>query len=296
MQRIKIKSIKKIKPRIKYELEIEDNSNFFVNGILKHNCRCICRVENGTVQFFSRTGKNFETLDVLESAIKKANIDNIILDGEVCLVNDNGKEDFQGIIKTIRKKDSTIKNPKFFIFDALTLKEFDNKISNVSLIERQKRIPLIRNCEILLQFPMHTENDLSDMQTKADKGNWEGVMLRKNTDYKGKRCNDLLKVKTFMDAEYEVISTINDKMRFFEDGKDIERETMAAVIIEHKGFKVKIGSGFSKEERNRFYNYPDRIIGKIIKVQYFEETKSKNGDLSLRFPTFKCLYGIERIM
>ena len=41
-------------------------------------------------------------------------------------VDDNGDEDFQSVIKEIRRKDHTIKNPKFKVFDILTLDEFDS--------------------------------------------------------------------------------------------------------------------------------------------------------------------------
>jgi ATP-dependent DNA ligase len=42
---------------------------------------------------------------------------NVIFDGELCIVDENGKEDFQGIIKEHNRKNHTIKNPKFLIFD-----------------------------------------------------------------------------------------------------------------------------------------------------------------------------------
>ena len=44
-----------------------------------------------------------------------------IFDGEICMVDENNKEDFQGIIKQIRRKDHTIENPKFLVFDCLQL-------------------------------------------------------------------------------------------------------------------------------------------------------------------------------
>jgi DNA ligase 1 len=34
---------------------------------------------------------------------------------------------------------------------------------------------------------------------------WEGIMLRKDIGYEGKRSKNLLKVKKFYDAEYEVV-------------------------------------------------------------------------------------------
>jgi DNA ligase-1 len=191
-----------------------------------------------------------------------------------------------------------MKNPKFFIFDCLTLEEFDNQQSSVNLKDRLERIPTcIPYFEKLQQNLNSNGKYLEECKKDATEKGWEGIMLRRNTGYRGKRSNDLLKVKTFMDDEYEVISTINDTMRFFEGSKDVPRETMAAVIISHKGFDVKVGSGFSKAERELYYNDPSLIMGKQITVQYFEETTNQKDDsISLRFPTFKCLHGKERVV
>jgi len=89
--------------------------------------RCICRKEMNTVTFFSRNGKEFETLGKLADEISKIGGD-FILDGEICMVDKDGNEDFQGIMKQIRKKNHQIENPKFFVFDYLTLDEFDDKV------------------------------------------------------------------------------------------------------------------------------------------------------------------------
>jgi DNA ligase-1 len=67
-------------------------------------------------------------------------------------------------------------------------------------------------------------------------------------------------------------------------------EVMTNVIIEHKGYDVSVGSGFSVEERRLFSDNPDLIIGKEITVQYFEESSNKDSELSLRFPTIKKIW------
>ena len=36
------------------------------------------------------------------------------------------------------------------------------------------------------------------------------------------------------------------------------------------------------------------IVGKMITVQYFEETKNQEGGISLRFPTVKHIYETKR--
>jgi len=262
--------------------------------------RCIIKIENGIVEFYSRTGKRFYTLGVLEENL--SGLGNMVLDGEVCIVK-NGVEDFQSVMKEIRKKDHTIENPKFFMFDCLTIEEFNSKKSSSTLMERLNNSPRfssgkskIKNVEILEQTKITSLDELTKLVENATKRGYEGVMLRKNVGYEGKRTNNLLKVKTFMDAEYIVENIIMDNMRFLEDGQDIERETLASVIIEHKNNKVKVGSGFSKEQREFYYKYPDEILGKTITVQYFEETKNQEGGISLRFPTIKCVHGKERVL
>jgi DNA ligase-1 len=65
-------------------------------------------------------------------------------------------------------------------------------------------------------------------------------------------------------------------------------------MIRHRGHTVRVGSGFSIEQRQEFYKNPKKILGKQITVQYFEETENEKGGISLRFPTFKILHGEAR--
>ena len=128
------------------------------------------------------------------------------------------------------------------------------------------------------------------MMEKSKKGGWEGLMLRKNTTYKGKRSTDILKVKQMFDEEYVVVDLENDLHRVIVDGTEIEEMMLKNVIIEHKGNRVQVGSGFSHEQRRHYFKNPNEILGKQITVQYFEETTNKNGTHSLRFPVIKAVY------
>ena len=65
---------------------------------------------------------------------------------------------------------------------------------------------------------------------------------------------------------------------------------MTNVLIEHKGNTVSVGSGFTLDQRNHYYNNPKDIVGKEITVQYFEESQDKTGKFSLRFPVCKTVY------
>ena len=41
-------------------------------------------------------------------------------------------------------------------------------------------------------------------------------------------------------------------------------------------------------------NNQEKYIGRVIEVQAFEETVDQNGNLSLRFPVYKCLRDIDK--
>jgi len=263
--------------------------------------RCLAIVdENGKCNFYSRQGKTFDTLEVLKNEIESLNLFNVVFDGEICIVDDNGVEDFQGIMKEIKRKDHTIKNPKYKVFDYLTLEEFDNQVSKRTLSDRLTTFNMIYSefvsfycpysIDKLEQWKVKSEEHFQELAELATKNNWEGLILRKDCEYKGKRSNDLLKVKKFFDEEYIVKSIESAVHRVIVDGLEVEEEMLSNVVIEHKGCDVGVGSGFDQAERRMYFKNPERIIGKTITVQYFEETLNQDGCHSLRFPVIKHVY------
>ena len=82
--------------------------------------------------------------------------------------------------------------------------------------------------------------------------------------------------------------------RYVKDGAECEETMLSAVYITHKGYSVKVGSGWTIEQRQHYYKHPEQIVGSEITVQYFEETKNQDGGISLRFPTLKIIHGKKR--
>jgi DNA ligase-1 len=287
----------------KYDPDIVDWKDGWYVSRKIDGARCIAIVDdNGSTTFYSRTGKSFDTLDVVAGGIKALGISNVVLDGELCLVDEDGNEDFQGIMKQLKRKDHTIPNPSYKIFDMISHDEFYSKKGNPSNTYSYRYKSLcyqMRNNEcpclsVLDQEFIADDDHFAEWTAKADKLGWEGVMLRSDAPYKGKRSKDLLKYKSFFDDEYEVVDTEMGPFRYILNGKEHEETMLSCVTINHKGYSVRVGSGFSIEQRQEFYKNPRKILGQIITVQYFTESKNQDGGLSLRFPTFKILHGSSR--
>lgn len=254
--------------------------------------------EKGKVTCFSRQGKIFETLGKVEESVEKLGIKGLVIDCEVCLL-DGDADDFQGIMKLIRKKDFTIPNPVCKVFDLLTLEEFSSRKSVRKLSERIAAIPGIipKDHAVLHTLPqtvVKSKGQYDSMMLEAAEKGWEGLILRKDAPYKGKRSKDLLKCKNFFDAEYVVKDVEMGPFRYVHEGQEKEEEMLSCVTILHKGHEVRVGSGWSIEQRKAFHKNPGEILGKTIGVQYFEETKNQDGGISLRFPTVKIVHGDER--
>ena len=287
----------------KYEPKLVDWEDGWYVSRKIDGARCIGIVDSsGDTTFYSRTGKIFDTLDVVRDGIKSLGISDVVLDGELCLVDENGNEDFQGVMKELRKKEHTIPNPSFKIFDMVTTDEFYSKkgeknrpysirLKNLQEVMKTNECPCL---SVLEQEKIKDDDHFNEWVAKSTKNSWEGLMLRADEPYKGKRSKDLLKYKSFFDDEYEVVDVEMGPFRYVLNGKEHEETMLSCVTIKHKGYDVRVGSGFTIDQRQEFYQRPENILGKIITVQYFAESQNQEGGLSLRFPTFKFLHGSAR--
>jgi len=251
------------------------------------------------IKFYSRQWNEFLTLNVLKEQFLKLLKDNPIMkdfvfDWEVCIINNNGIEDFKQVVGDIKKKDFTIKNPKYLLFDMIKKEDFFDEQSNMTFIERYNNLSSLKfnnkeqkNIIVLEHINNIDIKKFNELMDHSRKLWWEGLILREgNAPYEWKRTKNMIKVKDFKDQEFTVIRTVNGVMPILIDWKMIETEVLSSVEIEYKWNIVNVWSWFSQEERIDFYKNPNKIIGKNITVKYFEETQDKDGKYSLRFPVY----------
>lgn len=270
--------------------------------------RIIALKKNGIARFFTRQGQEYEGLTDLKEEMEKNMPDNLCLDGEITLLDpwvvdsitddvdlwgedhkigrklDSG-EQYKETMK-ITRKDGEKHGVKMLVFDAMTTDQFEAQNCPSTYAERRvvlnnifsKKFTYFNLLPILYQG--NDTNEITKWLNYNISQGEEGVMINMiNDSYKFKRTDSLLKVKKMHDLDLEVIG--------YEEGSGANLGMLGAFLVRYKdGNTVKVGSGFTKELRQEIWKDPESYIGKIISVQYFEETNNANGGLSLRFPVF----------
>lgn len=247
-------------------------------------------------RLISRQGKQFTGLDhIIKDLQRLPNIDNFFLNGELIRKNyDNlsDNDNFQLGTGIINSDDSDKSCIKFVIYEILPVEEFEHGESKLTY--RQRRTQLLNPLTVAISR-LNTDNlevvpiiyegtDKSVIQPlldKADKDGWEGLMLNKDTKWKNKRNNGILKIKSFKYADVRCTDIIEG------DGK--YKGTLGLIKCDYKGHELGVGSGFTDKQRDYYWNNPDEIIGKIVQIKFKAETKNKDGGISVQFPIFEIV-------
>ena len=252
--------------------------------------RIVCIRENDSIKFFSRQGQVIEGLKDLEAEFLKLPT-NTVYDGELLLKNDKNlaSDDLYRETMKIARRDGIKKNLEFHMFDLLPLEDFQKGECKTPCIDRKKQLHELidsKEFEFIIEVPiLYVGNDkdkIISLLNKAKENNQEGVMVNKaKGNYECKRSKSILKVKAMQTCDLKIIG--------FEEGSGLNKGRLGALLVNYKGYTVGVGSGFSQEDRIKIWNNQDGYLGKIVEIQYFEESTNQNDKnaVSLRFPVYK---------
>ena len=247
-------------------------------------------------KLISRQGKEFKGLQhIIDDIEKLPNHENFFFNGELMRKNtDNISDDqnFQigtGIINSENEDKSCI---YFNIYEVLPIEEFEKGESKLTYKNRRHDVlnPLsiaiyragLENISVIpIIYEGTDKSKIKELLNQADSDGWEGLMLNKDTKWKNKRNNGILKVKSFKHADILCTGVVEG------DGK--YKGTLGNIICNYKGFDLSIGSGFLDSDRDYYWNHPEEIVGKIVQIKYKGETKNKQGGLSVQFPIFQIV-------
>ena len=226
-------------------------------------CRGYYRWSHDAV--YSRSGKPYRGLDHITQALHAFGHD---YDGEL-LVPDIPFEDGSGIVKSHKQTPEV----HFCIFDApATTIPFKNRIGSYAGLKGMTP-SFIKTCANL---PISNEKQLFQARDMAFKQDFEGLVMKNpNSMYAPGYTDQWLKLK-------EVAGPIELEVIDVYEGVGKYAGCLGGIVVIYNQVAVNVGGGFSDSQRNDFWYYPNRIVGKMATIKYQEKTK--HG--SLRNPIF----------
>ena len=240
--------------------------------------RAISEIKNRVVELYSRNGISFNTTyPVVYNQLKKIK-HQVIFDGEIVVINDEGKSDFQ---KLQHYEDNTQFPLCYYVFDLLSLNGEDT--TTLPLIKRKKLLKKIIQKNPVIKYSEHIVTNGVDFFNAAKDNNLEGIMAKKiNSQYhKGARTSEWLKIK-YHKTEEVVIAGFTKPAG--------SRDYFGALVLAEKskeGLKYAghTGSGFTDKMLKEVY---EKLKPLITNNSAFKEIVKTNMPVTWVKPNYVC--------
>ena len=267
----------------------------------------------GTVVLYTRNGKINTNFKYVEESLLKLLPElpgSMVLDGEMV------SQSFQELMTQVNRKEKVdTRDARFALFDVLPLPDFRRGISKIPLEERHNALvalePIFQtHCRVQLKTGEDSQNvyvvpklevdvstedgmkNLSEFNQQTLEAGFEGVMVKMpDSPYERKRSKSWLKIKPVIEVSLEIVDV--------EEGTGRNKGRLGNIVCkgEDLGYKiwVSVGSGYSDEQRDQFWENKAELIGQIAEIRADIITHSA-GDgewYSLRFPRFLRFRGVE---
>jgi bifunctional non-homologous end joining protein LigD len=261
--------------------------------------RAIAEMTHGKLFFYSRNGLSLiKKYPTIVTALRKIKTD-IVLDGEVVLLNEKGRPDFQKLQNYGQNKNYQL---VYYVFDILS--HDGNDLKALPLIERKKLLKKVLKKSGPVRFCSHVEEHGDDF-FKAVKGeDMEGIIAKKKDSRytPGMRTREWLKIKYHKSQEAIIVG--------YTEPRGSRQHFGSLLLAEYDRDKLKYighaGTGFSESILSELYQKMKPLVTMrsplptlvktnnkvtwvrpklVCEVSYSEITR----DGQLRHPVFKGL-------
>lgn len=245
-------------------------------------------VENGEVTFNSRSGEEYE-YPLLKEQFSK--LQDGVYTGELTVTGLTNRAESNGLINSLTPPHDRI---IIELWDYISPEEFSNAANKVknktpysvrfnalkSIIKESENIKIIPYKEV------HTLKEALQQTSEWMNEGYEGAILKDlNGVFRDGTSKEQLKLKLEIDLEVRVIG--------FQDGTPgTKREGKVGSLIfaNDEGTIKGRCSGFTDKELDDFTENKDKILNKIITVQFNDLTKAIGNDFyALSHPRFICI-------
>lgn len=167
----------------------EDN---WIYEIKYDGYRMVAFIEDNTAKLITRNGQNFTSRfkSIEKSLINFSKSKAMVLDGEIVVIDERGKTDFQLLQNNFKSSE-----PTYIVFDLLALDGKD--LRKEPLIKRKKLLSnLLKDAPKNIYYSAHIKDKGKEAFEGACKMGMEGIIgKREDSTYNGKRNGDWIKLK-----------------------------------------------------------------------------------------------------
>ena len=237
--------------------------------------RAISEIKDGSVLLYSRNGNSFiNDYPLVARELKKIKHD-AVLDGEIVVLNEEGKSEFQ---KLQHYEDNTQYQICYYVFDLLSLN--GNDTSELTLIERKELLKKLLPKNAVIKYSEHIIAKGKGFFEAAKKNDLEGIMAKKAQSlyHPGARTGDWLKIKYHKSQEVIIAG--------FTQPTGSRKYFGALVLALPDGNKLNYvghtGSGFTDKDLKEIF---EMLKPLIQKKSPFDEVVKTNAPVTWIKPT-----------
>jgi bifunctional non-homologous end joining protein LigD len=225
--------------------------------------RALCLIKNGQLEIRSRRGLRTERqYPELADLPAHVNAKTACLDGEICILDADGRSRFELIQPRIGANPSVV--PKLaedtpatlFLFDILYLDGYD--LRNVALHVRKRILNSILNPSERIRISDAFETDGQEMLDAARRMNLEGILAKdRNSKYESKRSNFWQKIKVLRQREFVIAGFTSGERDYF--------GSLVLGLSEGPKFRHvgQVGTGFDQKQMKALYSRLEPLITKV---------------------------------
>lgn len=272
--------------------------------------------ENDNIAMYSRSG--IPDAGLVEIELESGWLpDNCVYDGELLAIgNYSNAIELRQASNSLANKKGVRRGLTFNLFDMIPIADFKKGVSTHTARERKIMLSAMFGDESIeclvpttykkiieaykidydfkfikvvpIEGVVNTEEEVLSMAEPIWRRGFEGLML--NT-FNGKydltkdRSRDILKVKNIVEMTLKVID-----LEIGHPGTENENR-LGSLILDYNGNSVGCGSGLDHAMRDKWWANPELILGKMVEIDCFGESKNKQGGTSLNCPIFKRVVG-----
>jgi len=240
--------------------------------------RAIAEIEDGEVKLYSRNGLSFaDKYPLVFNELKKIKHD-AVLDGEIVILDKDGKSDFQ---KLQHYEENTQYPICYYVFDLLELNGQD--ICDQPLLERKKLLKALIKKNNVIKYSDHIAEKGVDFFNLTGKQGLEGIMGKngKSIYQKGTRTTDWLKIKHHKSDEAIIVGYTQPTG---------SRKYFGALVLAVRGkgglvYAGHTGTGFTEKLLKEVYDKLKPL--KTSKTPFSEKVKT-NMPVTWVKPKYVC--------